>query len=445
MPGSEMTKNAMYEIGVEAYIYLYPLVLMDVTRRVSINGTKPGMGPMNEFRHMRAYPPATFKEVVRPNFDTLYSAAWLDLTQEPAIVSVPDTKDRYYLLPMLDMWTDVFAVPGKRTNGTEARNFAVTGREWKGILPPDVERIGSPTPYVWIIGRTQTNGPTDYDAVHKIQDSYNITPLSMWGKARGRLPAESGVDQTVDINTPPMEQVGRMSSGAYFNYAAELLRINPPHVTDWSILSRMERIGIVPGKPFDSGRLTPKVSASLDKAASDALKIMYSKAQTLARVVNGWIMNTDTMGVYGNYYLKRAIVAMGGLGANQPEDAIYPVLLADADGKPLIGEYEYVLHFPKDHLPPVDAFWSVTMYDEAGFPVDNAIDRCAIGDRDAIKYHSDGSLDIYIQSRNPGGTKESNWLPSPPTGKLGITMRLYAPKPQALDGRWTPPKVKRFL
>ena len=169
---------------------------------------------------------------------------------------------------------------------------------------------------------------------------------------------------------------------------------------------------------------------------------MYAKIPTIARVANGWSMNTDTMGVYGIYYLKRAMVALLGLGANQAEDAIYPMNLADADGKPLVGERKYVLHFGKEELPPVNAFWSVTMYDEAGFQVANPINRFAIGDRDELKYNADGSLDLYLQSENPGPDRECNWLPSPAKGALGVTMRLYAPKAEALDGRWNPTAIR---
>lgn len=440
-----LTASDAYEIGMEAYIYLYPLVTMDVTRKVTTNyapDTKPGMGPMNTFHHLREYPSASFREVVRPNFDTLYSIAWLDLTHEPMIVSAPDTHGRYYLLPMLDMWSDVFAVPGKRTSGTEPSSFAVVPPGWNGALPQNVERINAPTPYVWIIGRTQTNGPSDYAAVHEVQDGYKITPLSLWGKD---MPAatDAKIDPKVDMKTPPMEQVNKMSAAAYFKYAAELMRTNPPHITDWSIIARMKRLGLEPGKPFDADQLDPEIRAALDRAAADALKLMSTKAPTLARVVNGWQMNTDTMGVYGDYYLKRAIVAMMGLGANQPEDAIYPILQVDSDGKPLMGESRYVLHFTKEDLPPVNAFWSITMYDEAGYQVANSINRFAIGDRDHLAYGADGSLDIYIQHASPGEEKQSNWLPSPASGKLGITMRLYAPKQEALDGRWAPPPVKR--
>lgn len=438
-----LSQTEAYEIGIEAYHYFYPLITMDVTRRVTTNyapGTKPGMGPMNAFHHLRMFPPADFREVVRPNFDTLYSSAWLDLTQEPMIVSAPDTHDRYYLLPMLDMWSDVFAVPGKRTSGTSAAQFGVVPKRWNGTLPTGVQVIEAPTPYVWVIGRTQTNGPADYEAVNQVQDGYRITPLSAWGQA---WEAPVVIDPSVDMKTPPMTQVNTMTAAQYFSYGADLLKLHAPHVTDWSTIARLHRIGIVLGQSFDFNAAPPAVQAGLKQAVVDGLHLMQAKIPTLAKVVNGWQMNTDTMGVYGNYYLKRAIVAMVGLGANQPEDAIYPLCIADADGKPLDGSTPYVMHFTKEELPPVDAFWSITMYDAEGFQVINPLNRFAIGDRDNLKYNPDGSLDIYIQSDSPGSDKESNWLPSPAQGILGITMRLYAPKAQALDGRWVPPAIQR--
>ncbi len=445
LSASNITENEAYEIGIEAYQYFYPLILMDVTRRVMTNvppGVKPMMGPMNAFHHAQTYPTANDREVVRPNFDTLYSIAWLDLTRGPVIVSAPDTGGRYYMLPMLDMWTDAFAVPGKRTSGTAAAKFAVVPAGWKDKLPRGVERIESPTPYVWIIGRTQTNGPKDYAAVHKVQDGYRITLLSQWGKKASTPKFTS--DPTVDMKTPPLDQVNTMPAAKYFGYGAELMKRNPPHITDWSQVARLRRIGIVPGKGFNLDKAPPAVKAGLERAILDGLKEMKEKLPTLAQVVNGWQMNTNTMGVYGDYYLKRAIVAMAGLGANQPEDAIYPLCLGDADGKPLDGANKYVLHFTKAELPPVEAFWSVTMYDAEGFQVANKLNRFAIGDRDELKYNADGSLDLYLQHDSPGADKESNWLPSPAKGTLGVTMRLYAPKPEALDGRWNPPAVKKI-
>ncbi|MEA5448393.1 DUF1254 domain-containing protein [Leptolyngbya sp. CCNP1308] len=443
MNNQPLSESAACAIGVEAYHYFYPLISMDVTRRVTTNyppDTKPAMGPMNAFHHLRAFPPANFREVVRPNFDTLYSSAWLDLTQGPVIVSAPDTGDRYYMLPLMDMWSDLFAVPGKRTSGTSEAHFGVFLKGWSGTLPNGVQPIESPTAYIWIIGRTQTNGPKDYAAVHQVQDGYGITPLSAWGQTWEPAVA---VDPTVDMKTPPLMQVNTMPAAQYFSYGTELLKLNPPHMTDWSIVARLGRLGIVPGQSFDFNTASPAIQAGLEQAAVDGLKLMQAKIPTLAKVVNGWQMNTDTMGVYGNYYLKRAIVAMVGLGANQPEDAIYPLCLADADGNPLDGANRYRLHFAKEELPPVDAFWSVTMYDAEGFQVANSLNRFAIGDRDDLHYNPDGSLDLYIQAESPGADQESNWLPSPSQGSLGITMRLYAPKAEVLDGRWAPPAIQR--
>jgi hypothetical protein len=438
-----ITVQKAHDIAVEAYTYFYPLVLMDLTRRMATNiepGKIPGFGPMNAFSHMREFPSADFRTVVRPNFDTLYSSAWLDLTAEPMIVSVPDTHGRYYLLPMLDMWTNVFAVPGKRTSGTTEAHFAVVAPGWTGDLPQGVEKIQAPTPYVWIIGRTQTNGPADYDEVHTIQDGYTVTPLSQWGNPP--VPPKVNIDPTVDMKTPPLRQVNVMPADQFFTYAAELMKVNPPHATDWSQIARFKKIGIEPGKSFVFSSLDQPIQDALKSGAADAQQNMYFKIPTIAREVNGWQMNTDTMGVYGNYYLKRAIVAMTGLGANQCEDAIYPFNIADAAGNPLVGEKNYVFHFNKDELPPVGAFWSVTMYDEEGFQVANPINRYAISSWMDLKYNADGSLDIYLQHNSPGPDKESNWLPSPEKGVLGVTMRLYAPKPQALDGRWAPPPIR---
>lgn len=433
-----------YEIAVEAYTYFYPLISMEVTRLQSTNieaGKSVGKGPMNTFSHIRAYPDANFRGVVRPNFDTLYSSAWLDLTTEPMIVSAPDTGGRYYLLPMLDMWSDVFASPGSRTSGTKAADFAVVGPGWRGTLPAGVERIDAPTPHVWVIGRTQTNGPADYDAVHKVQDGYRITPLSQWGKTP--TPVVAKIKPGVDMTTPPKTQVDTMPAVQYFALGAELMKLHPPHVTDWSLVARMKRIGLMPGQSFDVANITPEMRSTLERAATDGLKAMQEKVPTLARVVNGWSMNTDTMGVYGNYYLKRAIVAMVGLGANQPDDAVYPMNIHDADGKPMVGESNYIIHFEKGKTPPAGAFWSITMYDAEGFQVANPLNRFAIGDRDSLKPNADGSITIYIQHQSPGKDKESNWLPAPAKGPLGVTMRLYAPKAEVLSGYWAPPAVKK--
>lgn len=441
---SRADQEEVLDIAVEAYQYCYPLISMDVTRRVAINtpaGARPGMGPANAFHHMRAYPDADFRDVVRPNFDTLYSSAWLDLTQEPQIISAPDTAGRYYLLPMLDMWSNVFASPGTRTSGTGAGRWAVVPPGWRGTLPSGVARIDAPTPHVWVIGRTQTNGPADYAAVHKLQAGYTVTALSKWGQKAE--PVLHTPDPAVNMTTPPLVQVNTMTAERYFTYATQVMVANPPAITDWSQLARFERIGIRKGEVFDFSAAPPSIQTALRRAVVTGLDRMKSKAPMMARSANGWQMNTDTMGVYGNYYLKRAIVAMVGLGANQPEDAVYPLCTGDALGRPLTGDHRYEFRFSKDELPPTNAFWSLTMYDAEGFQVANPLKRFAIGARDTLKYNADGSLTIYIQHNNPGPDKEANWLPAPSAGVLGLTMRIYAPKAEVLDGRWNPPPIHR--
>lgn len=431
-------------VATDAYIYFYSLVTMDVTRKQATNveaGKTPGRGPMNTFSNIQEYPSADFRDVVRPNFDTLYSTGWVDLTKEPVVISVPDTDGRYYLLPMLDMWTDVFASPGKRTTGTGAGNFVLVPPGWSGDLPAEVSRIDAPTPYVWIIGRTQTNGPADYDAVHKIQDGYVMTPLSAWGKTPA--PVQVTVDPAVDMKTPPLTQVNGMAGADYFRYAAELMKLHPPHITDQPIISQMARVlGLKVGESFDPETADPAIKSAIDAAPAAGLKRMNAKLPTLARVVNYWQLNTDTMGVYGTYYLKRAIIAMAGLGANLPEDAIYPLNLGDAAGNPLTGSGKYTLSFTKDNIPPADAFWSITLYDQEGFQVANALNRFAVSSWMPFVTNADGSLDLYFQHDSPGADKEANWLPAP-TGSFNLTMRLYAPQEIALDGGWSPPAIQK--
>ncbi|MCW3474780.1 DUF1254 domain-containing protein [Limobrevibacterium gyesilva] len=444
VPAAEpITEQEAHAIGVDAYVYFYPLVTMDITRKQFTNvepGKEFGRAPMNMFANIPEYPPADLKIVVRPNFDTLYSVAWLDLTKEPMIVSAPDTGGRYYLLPMLDMWTDIFASPGWRTTGTQAGSWAVVPQGWTGALPAGVRRIDAPTPYVWIIGRTKTDGPADYEAVHKIQAGYKLTPLSQWGKPPEPVPVK--IDPAVDMKTPPKILVDTMSAVKYFAYAAELMKLQPPHITDDPIIARMRRLGLEPGKSFDLDKVEPAVRKALESAPQEAQQLMAWKLRTLARVVNGWSMNTDTMGVYGNYYLKRAIVAQLGLGANLPEDAIYPQNLFDAAGRPLDGANNYTLHIDKGAQPPVDAFWSITLYDRQGFQVANPLSRFAVSSWMPFVYNPDGSLDLYFQNESPGPDKRANWLPAP-QGSFNLTMRLYAPRADALTGKWSPPAVTR--
>jgi hypothetical protein len=441
-----VTSEEAHAIGVEAYLYFYPLVTMDLTRKQLTNvehHTSGYSAPANTFANVAEYPSAGDKAVVRPNFDTLYSSAWLDLTEEPVIVSVPDTDGRYYLLPMLDRWTNVFASPGWRTTGTQAGDFAILPPGWRPEgteLPDGVQAIDAPTFHVWIIGRIKTDGPKDYDAVHKIQAGLKITPLSGWGKPP--QPVVGKIDPSIDMKTPPKLQVDRMAASEYFAYGAEILKLQPPHITDQPILARMARIGFERGKSFDLDKVDPTIKQALEGAPKDAQNLMAWKVPTLARVVNEWSMNTDTMGVYGNYYLKRAIVAQLGLGANLPQDAIYPLNLGDEHGRPLDGTSNYTIHFDQEELPPTDAFWSITLYDQQGYQVANSLNRFALSSWMPLEYNPDGSLDLYFQNGSPGTEKDANWLPAPKE-PFNLTMRLYAPKSDALTGKWNPPPVTK--
>jgi hypothetical protein len=438
-----ITEQEAHSIAVDAYLYFYPLISMDVTRKQSTNiepGKEIAKGPANMFVSVPTYPPADMKLVVRPNFDTLYSSGWLDMTKEPMVVSAPDTGGRYYLLPMLDMWTDVFASPGWRTTGTQAGNFLVTPPGWNGTVPSGMTRIEAPTPMVWVIGRTKTDGPSDYDAVHKIQAGYKVTPLSQWGKTP--VPPTVTIDPSVDMKTAPKVQVDTMPAEKYFAYAAELLKVNPPHITDQPMIAQLTKIGFEVGKSFDVQKLDPAIRNALATAPEEARQLLAWKLPTIARVANGWSMNTDTMGVYGNYYLKRALIAQYGLGANLTEDAIYPANLADEAGKPLDGTNRYTLHFDKGAMPPANAFWSITLYDNDGYQVANPANRFAVSSWMPFKSNADGSLDLYFQNDRPSPDKEANWLPTP-KGPFNLTMRLYAPKSEALTGKWSPPPVTR--
>lgn len=452
-PAQALTQTEADSIAHDAYLYFYPLVTMDLTRKQLTNfeaGSNQFGGPPNWFDNVRAYPTAEDKTVVRPNFDTLYSSAWLDLTEEPLVISVPSTDGRYYMLPMLDMWTDVFASPGLRTTGTEAQTLLIAPPHWRPdlrerlveefSLPKGTQRIDAPTPYVWIIGRIKTDGPSDYAPVHKIQDGLKIAPLSKWG--RDLSAPEVKVNPNIDMKTPPKLQVEAMSGEAFFKYAVELLKTQPPHDTDQPILARMKRLGIERGESFDFANADSIVKQAIQKAPKAGLDLMAWKLPQIGEVANHWSVNTDTMGVYGNYYLKRAIIAQQGLGANVPEDAVYPLNLGDQDGKTLDGSNNYTIHFDKDALPPVDAFWSITLYDPKGYQIANSLNRFALSSWMPFKYNDDGSLDLYFQSANPGKDREANWLPAP-KGPFNLTMRLYAPESQVLTGRWDPPAVVR--
>lgn len=430
--------------ATDVYVYGYPLVTMDMTRKFMTNyATVSGnRGPMGQIIKLRTYPAVDDHAVTAPNADTLYTTAWLDVSKEPWVFSIPDMGDRYYLMPMLDGWTDVFQVPGKRTTGGKAQKYAITGPGWSGTLPAGVTEYKSPTGIVWILGRIYCTGtPDDYAKVHALQDKFSLVPLSSYGKPYTPLPGE--VDNALDMKTAVRDQVDALDVNAYFNYLAKLMKTNPPAAADAPIVAKMAKIGLVPGQDFDPSKLS-----AFDKEAIKAvpklsqLKIMeYFK--TVAPI-NGWAVLTKGVGIYGTDYLQRALVTAIGLGANRPQDAIYPTSEKDADGKEYDGTKNYVMHFDKGQLPPVDGFWSLTMYDASFFFVPNPLNRYTLSQRNKLITNPDGSVDLYLQADSPGKAKEANWLPAP-KAKFIPMLRLYWPKetpPSIIDGSWKPPAIK---
>jgi hypothetical protein len=429
-------------LAKEAYIFGYPLVLMDVSRQVmtACPSPEPKCAPLNQFAHLREFPDPAFTEVVSPNADTLYSSAWLDLAKGPMVLSVPVMKNRYYLMQLLDAWTNVFASVGTRTTGSGQGDFAIVGPDWKGAVPPNLKKIKAPTDMVWLLGRTQTNGKSDYPAVHALQNKYRLTPLSAWGRPY-TPPAAGPVHRRVD-KAPPAAQVEKMDAITFFTRMCALMRANPPAARDAGTLKKFAALGIVPGRGFNTKRLVAAARGALDQGVAKARQEIAAAAkQPKVRMANGWGLAYD-LGAYGTRYLDRAAIAMMALGANLPQDAIYPMTRVDSAGQPLSGKYKYVLHFPKGQLPPVKAFWSVTMYNNQQFFVANPLNRYALGDRDRLQFNPDGSLDLYIQHDSPGKAREANWLPAPAEG-FNLIMRLYWPKEQVLDGAWVPPAVQR--
>lgn len=431
------------DIATDVYIYGYPLVTMEMTRRVMTNVAEPkdGHAPMGQFFNMQEYPNSSFKDITAPNADTLYSTAWLNVKEEPYILQLPNENGRYYLMPMLSAWTDVFAAPGTRTTGTKAGTYAIVGPNWSGTLPEKVTELRSPTNLVWILGRTYSTGTAeDYKTVHNLQKDYILKPLSSFDKAY--TPPKGKVNSSINMTTPVREQVNALDADSYFKLLAELLKDNPPPAADSLIVTKMKRIGIVPGKDFDPSQLNPKALKALRKAPINALEKMQDLAESSGNLVNGWFFTTKT-GLYGTDYMQRAIITYIGLGANKPQDAIYPVAKVDLNGKSLNGSNDYVIHFPKGGLPPVKGFWSITMYNSDYFFVPNKLNKYTVSPRDQLKINPDGSVDIYIQRVSPGEGKEANWLPSP-DGDFILMLRMYWPENSVIDGTWQMPGIQNL-
>ncbi len=451
-------------IATDAYIYGYPLVTMEYTRRVFTNLVSPteNGAPMGQLARLRDYPNASYHAISAPNADTLYTTAWMiDLSKGPYVLSLPDTHGRYYLMPMLDAWTTVFQVPGERTTGTGPQKYAITGPNWSGTLPLGLTEYKSPTALVWIFGRIYCSGtPKDYAAVHRMQHKITLVPLSSYVASSTTLAPESfpfplprgakphtpasTVDPSIDMKTPVRDQVNALDAAAYFNLMAQLMKDNPPAAEDASMVARIAKIGIVPGQPFDLSELSPDARQALKAVPKNAIGKIMGYFKDARKVKNGWVFSTKT-GIYGTDYLDRALITAIGLGADRPQDAVYPTSETDADGKPYSGRNKYVMHFDKGQTPPVHGFWSLTMYDSRYFFAPNPLNRYTMSARNELEMNADGSVDLLLQHESPGKDKESNWLPAP-ADKFILMLRMYWPRetpPSILDGTWTIPGVKQ--
>ena len=438
------------EIATDAYVYGYSLVTTDVTRvqMSNVDKLETLRGPMNTFVNVPRYPPADYRGVSAPNADTLYSLAWLDLA-EPQVFSHPDMGRRFHLFPMVDLWMTIFASPGTRTGDGKAASYLITGPDWKGDVPKGMKHIQSATRYIVILGRTYADGTeADYKRVNALQAQYRITPLAAWGKPFKYTAPPVNPNPGFSMTDKPQEVILALGTVGYFDLMARLMcRDSPAAAADAPMLAKMAKIGIEPCKPFELGKLDPAVQAALKDLPQAALKrIEESKDKSMGQVIDGWVI-TKGLGVYGTDYMKRAVVAAFGWPANLQEDAVYPYTEVDSAGQKLTGADKYTLTFAKGQTPPVNGFWSITMYqiDQGWWFVPNPLNKFTVSPRNNLKPNPDGSITLHFQHESPGKDKEANWLPAP-KGAFIPMLRMYWPQdrpPSILDGTWKPPAVQK--
>lgn len=438
----QATPNEAKTIAKDAFLFGMPLVFVEKQFDFNASVTRPtGLkAPVNQFGHSRAYPDASNRLVVGFNVDALYSFASVDLSEEPIVLSVPEMGERYWIMQLIDAWNGVPAAPGSRTHGGSARSFAITGPQWKGVLPAGVEELKSPTNMNFVAARIYCSGKDEYTLVNRLQDQCTLTPLSQWGRdyvPPEHVPVKEGVDGTRLVN----QQFMGLSAEHFYQNLNRLLVENPTYPGDAPALKSFEKLNIAPGADFSMDDFSAEVAEAISEGYAAGKAEMLANAKSLGEIKNGWTLTYD-MGRYGTRYAYRAAWTLIGIGGNLLEDAFYPTTLLDADGNSLDGASKYTLTFTKDEIPPAKAFWSLTMYDIESYLVPNELNRYALGDRSELNYAPDGSLTIYLQKENPGKDKEANWLPAP-DGPFRLALRLYAPEEDVINRRWLPPAVRK--
>jgi hypothetical protein len=432
-----------FALGVEAYVWGYPLAITASTALGVTDTDKPlpnAHAPFNTFGHVSKLFTAADKDVVSSNVDTVYSSAFVDLKQGAARLAVPDSGDRYYSMMLEDAYTNVFGYVGQRATGTKAAYYLITGPGWNGKAPPGIAKvIPSPTSLVWIIGRTLVSDQADLANVRVQQSEYKlemippaltVTPAI----ARWRLPGA--------ISKVPSETIENLGWHDFYQWIGQLMEDNPPPKADEAFTLQLKNIGLTSEKGFDPSGLSVTTLKGMERGYDAGKRIVKREAlKSGAKVVNGWAYNLE-QGRWGQNYNLRAAIAYRSLGQNLPEEALYFNTRIGSDDKPLNGANKYAIRFDKGQLPPVDGFWSITMYNAENFFVDNPINRYAIGNRsEGFKPSADGALTLLVQRDAPADSDFSHWLPAP-EGDFRLSLRLYVPKPAVLDGAWSPPPVR---
>ena len=441
---AEWREEQAYTLGVQAYVFGFPWVFLPEIRWKWVTqpseSQKAPYAPLNQFWNARVLATAAYRDGGSPNVDTLYSIAWLDLDEEPVILSVPDVGDRYYTMQIASMDSDNFAYVGTRATGTKAGNYAIIGPDWKGNLPEGVKPLpSSRTPYALIVGRTLIYGQEDLPNVRKIQDQYKLTPLSQWGKREIQLGDNRDVWKPYDVKGNPLAEWQTMNRA---------MTENPPQESHQLLLKLFSKIGVGPNQNVE--QLDEASKRGLARAAKDGMKLLreFLISGGTGTLVNGWHYPPASLGRAGqddDFLTRAALQCLVGIVANDPEEAIYLLTAFDSQGQFLSGSNNYVMHFSPDGLPEVDAFWSVTMYGLDNNLIANPINRYRLGTypKGALHFDADGGLTLYIQNKSPGSDKESNWLPAPKE-KFYLILRTYIPGQEIVLHEWKPPAVERI-